>query len=86
MLRSYATTEGHRALYQEGAVSAILHPEELIARMGRTLPDRTMMFCGTLPANGGVRSADRFDFELSDPVRKRKIAHGYDVYTLPVLG
>jgi Protein of unknown function (DUF2848) len=45
-----------------------------------------VMFCGTLPAHGGVRSADRFDFELEDPLRKKKIAHGYDIFTLPVLG
>ncbi len=45
-----------------------------------------MMFCGTLAAHGGVRPADRFDFELEDPVRKKKIAHGYDVFTLPVAG
>ncbi len=86
ILRSYATSDGHRALYQEGAVSAILHPEELIAHIGRTLPERTMMFCGTLAAHGGVRPADRFDFELEDPVRKKKIAHGTDVFTLPVAG
>jgi hypothetical protein len=84
ILRSYATTDGHRALYQEGAVSAILHPEELITRTGRPLPEGTMMFCGTLAAHGGVRPADRFDFELEDPIRNRKIEHGYDVFILPV--
>ena len=85
-LRSYATIDGNRALYQEGSVRDILHPEDLISRAGRSLPDGTIMFCGTLPAHGGVRPADRFDFELEDPVRKRKITHGYDVFTLPVLG
>jgi Protein of unknown function (DUF2848) len=85
-VRSYATVEGHRALYQEGTVQAMLHPEDLISRIGRSLPDATIMFCGTLAAHGGVRPADRFDFELEDPVRKRKITHGYDVFTLPVLG
>ena len=86
ILRSYATVEGHRALYQEGSVTAILHPEDLISRVGRTLPNGTIMFCGTFAAHGGVRPADRFDFELEDPVRKKKITHGYDVFTLPVLG
>ena len=87
VVRSYATIEGHRTLYQEGAVSAMLHPEELLARLGTGgIADGTMMFCGTIPAHGGVRPADRFDFELEDPVRKKKITHGYDIFTLPVLG
>ena len=30
------------------------------------------MFCGTLAAHGGVRPADNFEFELDDPVLKRK--------------
>ena len=85
-LRSYATVDGHRALYQEGSVRDILHPEDLISRVGRSLAEGTIMFCGTLAAHGGVRPADRFDFELEDPVRKKKNTHGYDVFTLPVLG
>jgi hypothetical protein len=87
MLRSWTTVDGHRSLYQEGAVAAMLHPEELLARLGRGgMADGTLMFCGTIPTHGGVRPGDRFDFELEDPVRKNKIAHGYDIFTLPVLG
>ena len=37
------------------------------------------MFGGTFAAKGGIRPADRFEFELEDPVLKRKIGHGYDV-------
>ena len=44
------------------------------------------MFGGTFAAKGGIRPADRFEFELEDPVLKRKIRHGYDVIVLPVLG
>jgi hypothetical protein len=44
------------------------------------------MFGGTFAAKGGIRPADRFEFELEDPVLKRKITHGYDVITMPVLG
>ncbi len=87
ILRSYATIDGNRALYQEGSVSTILHPEDLLARFGRSgIAEGTIMFCGTLAAHGGVRPADRFDFELEDPVSRRKIAHGYDIFTLPVSG
>ncbi len=44
------------------------------------------MFGGTFAAKGGIRPASRFEFELEDPVLKRKISHGYDVVTLPVRG
>jgi hypothetical protein len=35
---------------------------------------------------GGIRPADRFEYELEDPVLKRVIRHGYDVIALPMLG
>ena len=44
------------------------------------------MFGGTFAAMGGIRPADRFEYELEDPVLKRSIRHGYDVTVLPVLG
>ena len=53
---------------------------------GKRLPDGCAMFGGTFAAKGGIRPADRFEFELEDPVLKRKISHGYDVITMPVLG
>ncbi|HMI95398.1 MAG TPA: DUF2848 domain-containing protein [Micropepsaceae bacterium] len=87
MLRSYATIRGQRALYQEGSVSAMRHPEELLARFDRSgLPEGTLMFCGTLAVHGGLRPAQRFEFELEDPVKGRTIQHGYDVVSLPILG
>jgi hypothetical protein len=87
MLRSYATIGGMRTLYQEGPVSAMRHPEDLLARFDRNgLSDGTLMFCGTLPVHGGLRPAQRFEFELEDPLRGRKIQHCYDVVSLPVFG
>jgi len=53
---------------------------------GEGLPDGCAMFGGTFAAKGGIRPASRFEFELEDPVLKRKISHGYDVITMPVLG
>ena len=50
------------------------------------MPDGCAMFGGTFAAKGGIRPASRFEFELEDPVLKRKISHGYDVITMPVLG
>ena len=88
ILRSHVVEGGKRALYQEGAVTAMMDPRALIARHGGDgrLPEGTLMFCGTLAARGGVRPTNEFAFELEDPVLGRKIAHAYRVRTLPVLG
>jgi hypothetical protein len=87
MLRSYAIIDGNRVLYQEGSVAAMRHPEDLIGRYAKTgLSDGTLMFCGTLAVHGGLRPAQRFEFEIEDPVLERKIQHGYDVVSLPNLG
>jgi hypothetical protein len=88
ILRSYAWIKGKRELYQEGTCDAMLPVGELIRR-GFTdgkLPDGCAMFGGTFAARGGIRPADRFEFELLDPVMKRTIRHAYDVITLPVRG
>ena len=87
VLRSFATFDGVRTLYQEGSVAAMRTPDDLIARYaGDGFGEGTLMFCGTLAVRGGVRAASRFDFELEDPVRRREIAHGYDIVSLPNLG
>jgi hypothetical protein len=88
MLRSWATIEGQRVLYQEGALSGMLPVADLIQRGfdNTQLPDGCAMFCGTFAAKGGIRPASRFDFQIEDPVLKRSIDHGYDIKTLPVLG
>ena len=87
MLRSHATIAGKRALYQEGSVAAMRHPEDLIARYAKSgLAEGTLMFCGTLAVHGGIKPAERFEFELEDPLRGRKIHHGYSVVSLPNLG
>jgi hypothetical protein len=88
MLRAHVTEGSQRVLYQEGAVTAMIEPRALIARHaddGR-MPEGTLMFCGTLAARGGVRATRDFAFELEDPVRGRKIAHAYQVKSLPILG
>ena len=70
-----------RVLYQEGTLDGMLPVKDLIARGfgGKGLPDGCAMFGGTFAAKGGIRPASRFEFELEDPVLKRKIRHGYDV-------
>jgi hypothetical protein len=88
ILRSFVVENGKRAVYQDGPVAAMLHPKDLLARFAAdgALPDDTLMFCGTLAAHGGVRATEQFAFEIEDPVLGRKIAHEYQVTTLPVLG
>ncbi|MFG1350636.1 DUF2848 domain-containing protein [Xanthobacter autotrophicus] len=86
IIRSFATIDGARVLYQEGPVSAMLPPGEIIDGYGPGLGDGTAMFCGTLAARGGIRPAARFAFELEDPVLGRTIRHAYDVSVLPIAG
>ena len=89
VLRSWTINHGARRLYQEGPVSAMLHPRDLIAGYagdGRTLDEGTAMFSSTLAAIGGIQSAGRFEFELDDPLLDRRLTHGYDVRVLPLAG
>ena len=88
ILRAHAWIGGKRVLYQEDTLDCMLSADELIRRGfgGKGLPDGCAMFGGTFGAIGGIRPASRFEFELEDPVLKRKIGHGYDVIELPVLG
>ena len=79
-LRSW--TDGE--LYQEGPVTAMRSPEDLIGRY--PLKPGYAMFCGTLAAKGGIRGGERFRMELEDPVLKRKLSHEYRVKVLPVEG
>src|SRR5205823_897179 len=66
ILRSWAITDGNRQLYQEAAVSSMLPPATLIRKFtgSDALPEGFAMFSGTLPAIGGLRPAQRFEFEF----------------------
>lgn len=89
VLRSYATTNGERVLYQEGKVTAMRSPQDLLEQFtGRDgqFVDGTAMLCGTLAALGGIRAAERFEIELEDPVLGRSLTHGYAIETLPIAG
>ena len=88
ILRSWAWFDGQRTLYQEGTLDAMLPVKELIARgFGKSgFPDGCAMFGGTFAAKGGIRPSVRFEYELEDPVLKRKLSHAYDVIVLPVRG
>jgi hypothetical protein len=81
VLRSWADGE----LYQEGPVTAMRAPEDLLQRFGG-LRSGWAMFCGTLAAKGGIRPAALFTMELEDPVLERKLSHEYAIKVLPVEG
>jgi hypothetical protein len=90
ILRSYAVCGGERTLYQEGRVSAMRHPRDLVELYQESsevgFVPGTVMFCGTLPVQNGIRWADTFEIELEDPVLRRKITHAYACRALPVEG
>jgi Protein of unknown function (DUF2848) len=85
MLRAYVPDGGKRRLYQEGPVTNMRSPEELIRLYtgGDRLAPGTAMFCGTFAVHGGISYSGSFDMELEDPVLGRKLTHGYSVTILP---
>ena len=86
VIRSHITEDGRPVLYQEGTLSALRHPLDLIAGyLGRpgALPDGVAMSCGTVGAIGGIRPSGAFRMELHDPRSGRSLTHHYDVDVLP---
>jgi len=87
LLRSHVTRAGKRRLYQEGAVSAMLAPHDLLSRFAsspKAIAPGTAMFCGTLPVQGAIGGGERFEIELHDPVGKRSLRHEYATRTLAI--
>ncbi len=84
-LRSFVPGGGKRRLYQEGPVTNMRSPEELIKLYtgGDKLAPGTAMFCGTFAVHGGISSSGTFDMELDDPVLGRKLTHSYKIVSLP---
>jgi hypothetical protein len=86
LLRSWITRENESILYQQGVVTRMLAPEDLILRYtggSPSLPVGTAMFCGTMPLLAPMGPAARFELELEDPVRHRTLRHHYSVRELP---
>lgn len=87
VMRAWATIDGERVLYQEGSMTALRTPRDLLARRpgGSDLAPGTAMYCGTLGALGGIRPATRFEMEIADPILDRSISHAYDIEVVPVV-
>jgi hypothetical protein len=84
-LRSYVPDGGKRRLYQEGPVTNMRSPEELIKLYTGTdkLPPGTAMFCGTFAVHGDISYSGTFEMELEDSVLGRKLTHSYKIVSLP---
>ena len=85
VLRSHVTRKGKRRLYQEGEVSQMLAPRDLLARFSassRALDPGTAMFCGTLAVRGEIGGGERFEMELHDAAGKRSLRHDYAIREL----
>lgn len=86
VIRSYIQEDGRDVLYQEGALSALRTPMDLIAGyLGGpgALPEGVAMSCGTVGAIGGIRPSTSFTMELFDPRSGRSLKHRYDIEVLP---
>ncbi|HMH17042.1 MAG TPA: DUF2848 domain-containing protein [Burkholderiales bacterium] len=87
VLRSHVTRKGERRLYQEGSVSGMLAPRELLARYatsGGELSPGTAIFCGTLAVRGEIAGGERFEIELHDAVKNRSLRHEYATRVLQI--
>ena len=85
-MRSWMTKNRQRCLYQEGQLSNNLSVLEILN--GIPAEDHLgiedfCMFCGTFPTKGEIVIGELFEFEMEDPVLKRKITHSYRVHALP---
>ena len=69
VLRAHAIIDGERQLYQEGPVTSMLDPLDLIERYcgSAMLEPGTAMFCGTLSAIGSVRPSQSFRNRTGGP-------------------
>jgi hypothetical protein len=85
ILRAYVTIEGRHLKYQEGPLSAMRNPSDLMSRAGAEFVTGTVMFCGTLGAIGGIRPATRFTALLEDPILGREMSCEYTVDVLPIV-
>lgn len=88
ILRAWIKEEGEFRLYQEGPLSSLRKPDDLLSRYlsDREVPAEGLgMTCGTVAAIGGIRPATEFRMELVDERLGRSISHAYQSLELPVV-
>ncbi|WP_407713721.1 DUF2848 family protein [Comamonas testosteroni] len=88
-LKSFVyNSDGLKEEYQQGTVASMLHPKDLINICDNSMePNKAgecyLVFCGTLPTNGPIRSGVRFEIALIDPILDRALSHSYTIESLP---
>lgn len=86
-LRAWINVNGDWVTYQQGALSSLLTPLDLLSRyfaVGQ-VEEGFAMSCGTLSAIGGIRPSSKFRMALHDPVLNRTLEHTYITGSLPVI-
>lgn len=87
VMRSFTINGADRELYQQGPLSLIRPPADLIRLFTRgadELQPGAVMYCGTVSVHGAIRPADGYEIEIEDPVLRRSIRHSYRVQTLRI--
>lgn len=86
LLRPWITRGGARSLYQQGSVTRMRTPQNLVARyLGHEgeLSAGSVLYCGTLAVPDGIASGgEAFEVELEDPLRGRTLRHRYTMRSL----
>lgn len=87
VLKSWIAEGEGEVLYQEGKLSELLPPSELLESAPLVAhPDCFLLFTGTVPAIGGIRPSSRFRASLEDPILGRFISLEYEVRVQRTLG
>lgn len=83
-LASTIDVRGVTASYQGALAGGNRPPQELLEGIPwpASRPDCYVILCGTVPALGGIRPADRFTGTITDPVSSRTITLDYRVRTV----
>jgi len=78
--------DGGWVSYQKGLLNTLIPPQDLLAlaeqRGAIAASDDLAMLCGTMPAIGGVRAAERYQMSLSDPDGQPLLTLEYSVERL----
>ena len=77
VIRSWIKQDGRKVLFQEGNLSALMGPEELMERMEEVIKvestDGLMVFSGTIASIFSIDYSPYFEVELDDTVTDRKL-------------
>ena len=79
LLRSEVVKNGKQYLYQEGKVSIVMKPFDVINHF-KISDNKTVFFSGTIPTKTKkIIHADYYMIEIFDPILNRRITHSYKV-------